>query len=263
MVIRELDLDSDFGKDALRIAALARDWRCYLPREITERRLIHLPNSFDEYMAGFKAKRRKNLRRAMRRFRGEYSDAIQVVRVIRDDQIPWYVEQLRTLGPKTWQWRNLPHFRKSFDEGYIRWLESVCRGGWLRCYVLLRGRAPVAYVHGYQHLDRYYYDEPGYDEAYESYSVGNLLLLEVIEDLCTFRSPAVFDFGYGENQYKTVFSQGGPTYREAHVYLLRRSVYTDVACSVQKFLKFSVRQLRRGLDRTGLRSRVRHMARRH
>jgi len=76
----------------------------------------------------------------------------------------------------------------------------------LRSYILYCDGDPVAFELGYQHRGQYIAENSAYDARYAAKSPGQVLQLLILEDLCDHRTPTVYDFGFGDGQYKALFA---------------------------------------------------------
>jgi CelD/BcsL family acetyltransferase involved in cellulose biosynthesis len=72
----------------------------------------------------------------------------------------------------------------------------------------------------------------GFDPRWEDYSVGTALQFLVIEDLFSYDPPSIFDFGTGGGGQKEFF--GNTSFFDTDVYLLRRGLYTQLACNTHR-----------------------------
>jgi GNAT acetyltransferase-like protein len=259
LYIKGLPRDTEFAREATQLGQLSRDWFYYQVAPHAKHDLIELPSSFDEYLDGLSRNGRKDVKRALKQFTQACNGEMALVRVVDPEQVDWYVEQLRVLCPRTWQWQRMPQYRIELSDEYVARLKRIAARGWLRAYVLLAGEQPVAYEHCYQYGSHCYDEEAGHDPDWQPHQAGKALLIQVIEDLCSRNRPRVLDFGHGESLFKNVF--GNAAYPESHVYLVRRRPHTLVAFGTHRLMNRFSASVRARLDRLGLRERVRHLLR--
>lgn len=189
----EHGLESPFVR-TLKGALAGSAWRCVNPFHKTSVHwLLDLPPTFDGYMSALSGKTRQTLRRKLAKFDKQYGVN---VRVIAD---PGEVDGFLAAGEKisrmTYQWK--VGQRLTFDEPTQRTYLANAKAGTLRCYLLLLGGEPIAFVRGNIRDGIYDYETPGYDPRYADDSPGTVLLLKVFEDLISNTDCRIFDFGIG------------------------------------------------------------------
>ncbi|AUX34548.1 MULTISPECIES: GNAT family N-acetyltransferase [Sorangium] len=224
---------------------------------VTPRRLVDLPGSFEAYLAKFSGRTRRTLRYKVKRLRGAMTHGLRLQRVTRKEELPRFLEQAGIVAARSWQGRCLG---QSVDEQATRRkLEALAERGWLRGYLLSDGDAPVAFVVGLLDEGTYHYERVGYDPAWAPYQPGTVLLLMILEDLCADGVPRTLDFGYGDSEYKRLFSTR--SYDELGVRLVRKSASMVVPYVTHAACWTGAALLRKGLDRFALREQVRRFLR--
>ncbi|WP_437313459.1 GNAT family N-acetyltransferase [Sorangium sp. So ce385] len=224
---------------------------------VTPRRLVDLPGSFEAYLAKFSGRTRRTLRYKVKRLRGAMTHGLRLQRVTRKEELPRFLEQAGIVAARSWQGRCLG--QSVDEEAALRKLEAFAERGWLRGYLLLDGDAPVAFVIGLLDEGTYYYERVGYDPAWAAYQPGTVLLLMILEDLCADGVPRTLDFGYGDSEYKRLFSTR--SYDELTVRLVRKSASMVVPYVTHAACWSGAALIRKGLDRFALREKVRRLLR--
>jgi hypothetical protein len=224
---------------------------------VTPRRLVDLPGSFDAYLAKFSGRTRRTLKYKAKRLKGAMTHGMRFQRITRKEEVQSFLDQAELISARSWQGRCLG--QSVNGESTRRKLEAFAERGWLRCYLLLDGDAPVAFVIGKLDEGTYYYELPGYDPAWAAYHPGSALLLMILEDLCADGVPRTLDFGYGENEYKRLY--GTRSYDEVTVRLVRKSAAMVVPYITHAACWSGSALIRKGLDRFALREKVRRLLR--
>ncbi len=201
-----------------------------------------LPKTFDALLLQIPGDKRGRVRRLLR-------DAKATGLVLEEfktgDSVARFLKFVEEIYPRTWQGRTFgPRVRNA------RHLEILADHGWLRGFVLFEKEKAIAFVLGFQYDGTYIYEEPGYDSEATAKSPGFTLLSMLLEHVFKENPPTVFDFGFGDNQYKRVFSTEQVAVRAAvavHTPFLRalfrgQRVVTRVYDDVRKEV------IRRGYD---------------
>lgn len=137
--------------------------------------------------------------------------------------------------------RNMPaqvaHFRE------------IAERGWLRSYLLVAPKRPVAFFIGYQYAGLYEHSDPGYVPDLARLGPGSVLNYLAIEDVFEHDPPKVLDFGFGENKYKRLL--GDAEHEACSVHLAPRNRWR-VALLLQHGLNGAYRVSREVLVRARL-----------
>jgi CelD/BcsL family acetyltransferase involved in cellulose biosynthesis len=188
-----------------------------------ERCFVTFAGTFEEYKAKFSSKSRKNLNRSIRDF-SEWAGGQTAVRVARTPaEMVEFHRAARAISLKTYQERlvgqglpDTPHFHQE--------MASLAEQNRARGYLLCGREAPVAFAYcSADGDDGLYYHTIGYEAGLAKYSPGNVLLLNLIENMFEERHFAWLDFGESADPYKLFFSNH--RLRCARVYYFRRSLY--------------------------------------
>jgi hypothetical protein len=183
-----------------------------------ERRLIRFPSSYEEYLRSRKRQTRLNLRNSQHKLQKHLNGDVRLVRCVDVDKVPDFVRSAVTISKKTYQWRLLGLGLRD-PVRLQNTLAAMALHGWTRCYLLECGGTPTAFMVGYLYEGTYYYVDVGFDPAWEKWSVGTVLHLEVLRDLIDGDGQArAFDFSSGSGVHKQRFSNESTA--EANLLLL-------------------------------------------
>jgi CelD/BcsL family acetyltransferase involved in cellulose biosynthesis len=91
----------------------------------------------------------------------------------------------------------------AFHEEFSR---IAMQKGWLRLYMLRLDGKAVASTYSFRYGDTFYYYQAGYDQAYNSYSVGLSTLAQAIERSID-EGVTEIDFLHGEEEYKALWTR--------------------------------------------------------
>lgn len=174
-----------------------------LPRGTAyQRRLIELPPRFDDYLASLGRKTREDLRRHQRRLAEAADGPVTLRRYERVEDVPLFLDAAMKVSQKTYQWHLLDRGLRD-RQGEEQRLKLAAENGWLCCYILYSGDAPIAFMVGFRSRDTYSSEEIGYDPAWQRHSVGNVLHCHVVRDLIDrFKDLRYFDFMHGDSPNK-------------------------------------------------------------
>jgi CelD/BcsL family acetyltransferase involved in cellulose biosynthesis len=174
-------------------------------------------------MAALTPSTRQELRRKTRRLMNDNQG--KLVKVTRPEQVPEFLDQLDAVYHTSWQAKTFGYQAKN-TEAQRRRFDRIAAQGWLRSYVLLQDKQPIAFELGYQYGGRYYGEECGFDPAHAKLGAGSVLMHLVIEDLYKEDKPALLDFGFGDAPYKRSF--GNTEHDAASLYLAPPNVWRQL-----------------------------------
>jgi CelD/BcsL family acetyltransferase involved in cellulose biosynthesis len=220
-------------------------------------RMIQLPASFEEYLGKFSAKTRQTLKYKVRKLEKACGGKLSVECVRRPSEVDRFLERAERVSRRSWQGTRLDQVIQAETLGPR--IRAFAEAGMLRSYVLSSGEEPIAFVLGVQADGVYDYEHPAYDPAYAAHHPGTVLLYRLLEDLFAHDRPELFDFGYGENEYKRIFSN--LTEDAANVMLVHKGASLAVPYGLHRACRATSGAARAALDRFELRERVRHLLR--
>lgn len=175
-------------------------FRLFSPTGIQERLKIEFPSNPADYWAKFSSKTRNTFKRKQKKI-----GATRLVRVTESGQVAEFLETAHGISQRTWQSDQLG-LRIHNNAQELRFFTFLATQQSLRSYLLFVDEKPAAFLFGTQHKGLFSYEEVGYDRVFSDRSPGQVLLLQVLEDLLKDNSPRVFDFGGGAADYKQLFA---------------------------------------------------------
>lgn len=194
------DLDSQTALAEAVARKTPQNWAAFRHAGIQPRRRIQFPGSSEEYWKQFSTKTRSNFRRKLKKF-GE----TRLERITDVADVPRFLETAHTISLQTWQTRQFGlRVRNNAEE--LDLLSTLAREGLLRCYLWFANGEPVAFTIGNQDKGCFHYEEVGYATPYAKYSPGQMMLIQMIDDLLSTNRPEWFDFGGGDADYKQLFA---------------------------------------------------------
>ncbi|MGH9403417.1 MAG: GNAT family N-acetyltransferase [Terriglobia bacterium] len=165
---------------------------------------VKLEGTFEEYLEKFKGKARKNLVRTVKKF-GEFSGSEIEWAQYSPSEIETFCALADEVNSKSWQAKVSGSFRDWVGKSRI--LDWAAEGKILG-YVLFHQGRPIAVACCKISQDVFYYWAPRFDQAYEKWSPGTVLLYLILEKLFAEGKYKLFDFGEGLQPYKEFFSTG-------------------------------------------------------
>lgn len=158
-----------------------------------------------------------------------------------------FLEKAHQISLKSWQTQHLGLRVPLNPDQRQRW-ERVARMGAMRSYILEHDGAPVAFMQSVQWKDRFLGIETGYDQAYARFSPGTVLLVRMLADLLAQETPRRLDFGWGDAEYKKMFSNERTL--SGRVLLVRRAVKPLLVAQFQQFAQTISTIVRAGVNRS-------------
>ncbi len=224
-----------------------------------QRRLIHLPNSFDDYIASLGRKTRRNLRSYERKLKQAAEKEIRIIGYTRSEDVDPFLDAAVPLSQKTYQWTDIGiglHDRAAL----ARQLRVAAARGWMHCYILFHGEAPIAFQVGYRYGECYFAHDTGYDPSWAAYWPGNYMDMAIVRDQIE-RHPDVrwVDFLYGDTFNKRRFSNSSRL--ERNFYLLPRTARGLGVYASLRSASIVSEVAGQALDRFGLKETLRRVLR--
>ena len=255
--LEEVPVDSFLWKYLHESALIRKSFLLYHPEPPSPHPLLRLEGSFEQYMAKFSPKHRKNLNREVKRIREGIPGPSRFDRFERPEQVGPFLEQAVEVSRKTYQW-TLHQRGLSATETLRKRLLFAAHHGWMRCYLLSCGERPCAFLVGFQYGGRFLLHEIGFDPALARHSVGTVLQMLTVEDLFAYDRPEVLDLGdYGN--YKESLST--ESYLQGKVFLFRRGAYPRLARAGHRCCEWVTRASGSALERLHLKTKVRQIIR--
>jgi hypothetical protein len=168
------------------------------------RRLLVLPDSFDEFVASRSRKIRFGIRYDTKRLLDALGDDL-AVEIVRDPSgLDRFVHDADTIASTTYQRAVGAGFADTHEQREL--LGIALERTWARAYTLRHAGRPIAYWLCSTYGDTLTLRTTGYVPDLARHRVGIYLLLRVIEDACADPVLRVLDFGPGDAAYKLQFS---------------------------------------------------------
>lgn len=255
--LEELPVDSFLWKYLESSTLIRKAFARYQPERPSSRPLLRIEGTFQQYMGKFKAKHRKNLLREIKRLRDGALGEMRFVRFELPEEVLSFLDAAVGISRKTYQW-NL-HGRGLSNTTLVRQrLMFAARNGWMRCYLLICGERPCAFVLGFQHEGCFLLDEIGFDPELAKYSVGTVLQFLVVEDLFSYDRPVILDLqDYGT--YKDVLAT--ESYLQGKMFLFRPGTYARLLCAGDRGARIANRSASALLEWWSLKSKVKQRVR--
>lgn len=252
IIFSDLDVDSPM-RPALKRVARQEHLSVVCPSSPSPYWWIRFPDKAEDYWKQFSKKTRYNFR-----YRAKHLE--HSVRCFRQPgEVAAYMDHVSDLMGRTWQCRRL-----GMDGDVRRRLElltAAAKAGAFRSYLLMQNDKPLAFGTGLQWRGRYIYEETGYDPSFAAQSPGQVLLYRILEDLIAADTPRLFDFGFGDSEYKRIFANYQTT--SGPVVLIPRRLRPLALMALTQVRHRSGRLARDILDRLRILSAIRHIHRGH
>ena len=162
---------------------------------------IDLPQSTNAFMKKLSRNMRRNLRKRMQRLRRDYTVKIKTHKDF--NSVKEAMDVFFELHQKRWQLKGEvgAFAQKEMHDLHADVAEIFAEKGWLSLYFLTANDQPIAAVYSFDYGLKKYGYLTGFDPEYQSYSVGNLLKMHVVED-CIRRGLKTYDLTRGDEPYK-------------------------------------------------------------
>lgn len=216
---------------------------------------IALPDDLETYLRKFSSKTRNTLKRKQKQF-GD----CRLERITEVDQVPDFLARAHEISKHSWQ-SDLFGLRIANDAAELQLYTTLALERAMRSYLLWKNDNPVSFCLGTQFNGVFNYEEVAYDRRFAESSPGQMLVMRMIEDLISYQRPAVFDFGFGDAEYKRQFAN--VTTASGNVWLLRPGLKSAVIEHYFRGHQWLTRSAREVLARTGLLQRFKRWVRRH
>lgn len=220
-----------------------------------------LAESYEAYLSTIGAKRRKNMRRDTKLWRGDKGKPGKgkIHKITRPEQVPAFLDQVDAIFQNTWQAKTFGVYKRN-EPAFIHYLQTFARMGWLRSYLLERADGtPIAFVLGYQGAGTLHYEDIGYDLRFAGDHPGVALSYMMMEELYADDPPRLVDFGYGDNRYKEALSNEVSEARSIYLVASPRWRATILA---RRGLDRVYGEARRLVQRAGLETKMRDLLKR-
>lgn len=247
------DLDDETPLAAVIEENLPAGWSVYRHAGTQPRRRIQLPADSASYWEKFSSKTRQTFRRKLKKF-GE----TRLQRVTDIDDVPDFLQAAHQISLQTWQTRQFG-LRVRNDAAELALFTRLAELNLLRCYLWMVADQPVAFTIGNQDHDCFHYEEVGYLADFAKWSPGQMMLIQMIDDLIAWQRPEWFDFGGGDADYKELFATHSS--RSGTVWILPPTVSGRIAAQHLHWSQRLRSTVRQQADRWGWTTRLRQWVR--
>ncbi|WP_017941974.1 MULTISPECIES: GNAT family N-acetyltransferase [unclassified Thioalkalivibrio] len=223
---------------ALQSADLRRRYHVLQSGETDTRRLVDLPETFDEYLGSLPRKARQDIRRSERRFNDAFGQGARLDVFSGPEEITAFLDSVEPVSARTYQSRLLGLGVKR-GHWIERMLQAAAERGYARCYGLFVDQKLVAWRVGFVFQGTYFSHHIGYDPDWSEWHPGIVLQARTLRDLCSL-SPTVqrIDMLHGDNAAKRKLAN--QSRREGKFYLFPRNLRgTLLYTSLGSFNRFS------------------------
>lgn len=224
-------------------------------------RYLDFPKNWNDYLLSMKRKRRYNLKRNVKIIKDKCKDDVVLKCFKSEDDVEPFLSQMDDIYKNTWQ-SSAFGAQSRLTDLEINQNKSLAKLGCFKCYILLASKIPIAFVRGYLYKSKYYYEEIGYKQDWEKYNPGSVLNFLMLEHLMGDQSSAKeLNFGYGENIYKQVFSNG--EYKATNGYLFRKRSKGYIIFLIQQTLDTFYVVIRKIIIKLNLEVAIRRLLRKY
>lgn len=190
---------------------------------------MEMPRNVDEFYRRLSRKHRKEIKRQMRLLSENLGGEWCVKTYEHESDVPRLCEDAGIVARKTYQFAMGISFVD--NERHRKLLASRARLGWLKAHVLYCRDLPSAFYIGMQYGNTLHLNYTGYDPQWKRFSVGTILFVKMLEDLCNSNKVQRIDFGFGDADYKRSYCTC--SWPEVTVYLFSRHLRPQIVNMVR------------------------------
>jgi hypothetical protein len=213
-------------------SALRRQFVLYAPDGLRDCHTLGLPESYEDYLSGFKRKKRYNLKRQVRCLNEWGDGSLRLCRVQTVADVHLLLHALQALGQRAKRTGDLP------SNGEII---ELARRDLLMSYVMYIRGHPCAVAFGTTFMGTLLIHMFAIDRQIARFSPGTVLNLLLIRDLIDFKLVRKIDYGYGEPRYRMT----NDIDQRVTVFLVRKSMANCLAIMAHKYFVWLLNQTKR------------------
>jgi CelD/BcsL family acetyltransferase involved in cellulose biosynthesis len=250
LLLEDLEVDTPLAES---LRTIGREWLTWHHAGIQRRWRIQLPRTRTDYWERFSKKTLSTMRRKLKKF-----GSTRLERITDIAQVPHFLEVAHAVSLQTWQTRQFG-LRIRNDSAELEVYSQLAQHGLLRSYLWYSNEQPVAFLVGNQDKTCFHYEEVGYATPFARFSPGQMLLVQVLDDLFAHQRPEWFDFGGGDADYKQFFATHES--RSGTVWLLPPTAVNRLAVGHLRSCRLARQAARSAIRLAGWAQRARHWVR--
>ncbi len=181
----------------------------------------YLAETYDDWLNTLGKSTKRLTKRRVKTLYNKFPDQIEFKTITKVTDIHDFLNQLDELYPKTWQAKTFGQSKRNASKD-LNFYKKIADLGFLRSYLLLIDKRPVAFLIATQYADTFEAQEIGYDAEYSSIGIGSTLNYMILKDLYSHDKPTILSFGFGDNTYKEILCNDKISAYEA--YLTKRNL---------------------------------------
>ncbi|WP_332671515.1 GNAT family N-acetyltransferase [Aromatoleum sp.] len=217
-----------------------------------QRCYIDMQGDFAAYLSKFSGKSRSGINRKVRKF-AEHAGKLDFRSYRTPDEIVIFLDVARSVSAASYQERLLDCGLPT-NQTFIDRALDAAQHDEVRAFLLFANEHPVSYLYCPVHDGVLEYAFLGFLPDFAGLSPGTVLQWLALEQLFAEQRFTAFDFTEGESEHKLFFStHQTPCSQQL---LLRPSLRTHVSARLHRGIDSTSRLIGEGLDRYGLKSRV-------
>lgn len=174
-----------------------------------------VPGSYEQTISGFSKKHRYNVRRVDRLLVDRLGGHVRLRVFTQQQALAEFLSPAARITARSYQ--------GGLNVGLVdnpvtrAMLSAEATAGRLRCYWLEAKGEPIAHQVGCVHGDTYHLTATSFVPQFRELSPGQVLLIRVIEDLCTANVRWI-DYGFGDAEYKRIYGTESWTEQSVRLY---------------------------------------------
>ena len=209
---------------------------------------MNIPDHIDSFFAKLSAKHRGNLKRSIKKLKKDFNSQYIVKKYEDLEDIDTIFKDIAYISAKTYQhglgagFEDTPSKRIIIEEGLQQKRYTF--------YIMYIKNEPISFREDLSYKGTISSQEIGFDPEWRKYSIGNALFLESLLDICTSNTYKIYDFGFGNAQYKK--SYGDKQWDEFNLGIYSSRLKPKASFTLNKLIKIIDQSLRTTIKRTGL-----------
>ena len=196
---------------------LSRD---YFPK-VESHSCMSIPENIEDFFRTRSHNHRAKLKRYIRNLDKEFPNEVKMVTYSNESDLDKAIRDASKVSRVTYQYELGAGFKDTARTRTL--LTTSARKGWLRLHILYIHGEPVAFRNLIKYCNLYIGHGMGHDSKWSKWRVGTVLFLKVLEYICNDEDIEIFDFGFGDAEYKDIYSD--KQWQEASIYIFAPRFY--------------------------------------